>query len=371
MSFVVAGIETDPHLEHDEYNSCKECKEGLDRRRKIKQALYIHLMLTQGLDLPDGLKRDDFTGASKLACPSIIEKINIQEEFVENEESLFVYRPIFLPPGNVVGVAFAGTQRKSGPAVLRVYVKKKPIDAYGRSLPQVIAGLPVESLEVGEIYGCSIVCAAGDSVGPDIGGYGTLGCIVKEKDKSDNKYLLSNAHVLGQPGEGSKDIFHKEASDSSKTQVASWTKGIKLDSTVGVSNRMDAAIAKLEKDIKIDPAVREIGELKSVSIKAKEYLGVRKYGCATKDTIGVVTAVDADFTASIKGQSYFFEDQFEITGITGPLFADSGDSGSLVVEGPTDRPVGLLFTTGTAQNTAWATPISRILNHWRLEIVES
>jgi hypothetical protein len=58
------------------------------------------------------------------------------------------------------------------------------------------------------------------------------------------------------------------------------------------------------------------------------------------------------------GRNAWFKNQVKIDGEGGP-FARPGDSGSLVVDFETRKPIGLLFAA--LGNSAWANPIHEVL----------
>jgi hypothetical protein len=95
------------------------------------------------------------------------------------------------------------------------------------------------------------------------------------------------------------------------------------------------------------------------------YQSVRKHGRTTGHTLGVVMDVAADFTMNYGVQTADFEDQIAIVG-AGGAFSQPGDSGALVVDGVSRRPVGLLFCGGG--NTTFANPIDLVLQRFGAQI---
>jgi hypothetical protein len=74
---------------------------------------------------------------------------------------------------------------------------------------------------------------------------------------------------------------------------------------------------------------------------------VRKCGRTTLVTHGIVTSllvgpVDVDYGTYVE-RIAIFEDEFFVSGLRGERFAAPGDSGSIILESKTGRPVGLLF----------------------------
>jgi len=63
---------------------------------------------------------------------------------------------------------------------------------------------------------------------------------------------------------------------------------------------------------------------------------------------------------------FIFEDQIAISGVGG-AFSDSGDSGALIVDAVTRRPVALLFSGGI--DITFASPIQPVLDRFGVEIL--
>jgi hypothetical protein len=62
----------------------------------------------------------------------------------------------------------------------------------------------------------------------------------------------------------------------------------------------------------------------------------------------------------------FFKDQIAISGVGG-AFSDSGDSGALIVDAVTRRPIALLFGGGI--DVTFASPIQPVLDRFGVEIL--
>jgi len=88
---------------------------------------------------------------------------------------------------------------------------------------------------------------------------------------------------------------------------------------------------------------------------------VCKMGERTEFTIGKITSVSYDTWVGPydnNNQNAWFENQIEIEGENGP-FSDHGDSGSLIVDFETLKPIGLLFCGDG--NFTYANPIHEVL----------
>ncbi len=76
--------------------------------------------------------------------------------------------------------------------------------------------------------------------------------------------------------------------------------------------------------------------------------------------------VAADIRVRFGQQLADFEDQIAIQGVN-DLFSQGGDSGSLIVDAMTRRPVALLFAGGG--NQTFASPIDRVLSRFEIDIL--
>ena len=83
------------------------------------------------------------------------------------------------------------------------------------------------------------------------------------------------------------------------------------------------------------------------------YRSVRKYGAGTGETIGVITDIHASVTLELGTGSYLFDDVIQVVG-AGGQFSTGGDSGALVVDALTRRPIGLII--GGKGNRSFAEP---------------
>jgi hypothetical protein len=96
------------------------------------------------------------------------------------------------------------------------------------------------------------------------------------------------------------------------------------------------------------------------------YQSVRKHGRTTLHTIGVIMDLAADILVRYDKRVASFRDQIAIIG-AGGAFGSGGDSGSLVVDAVTRRPVALLFAGGLGN--AFANPIAPVLDRFDVAIL--
>ncbi len=302
----------------------------------------------------------------------------------------FAARP--KPQHNVVGI---GIGRKSvkgkltSKRVVRFYVEKKlPIPAISAEfmLPARIGNVPTDVIETGRFRalagqppeqrrqrpaqpGCSIGFAfpiAGSDAGNVMAG--TFGVVVTA---GGTQYVLSNNHVLAdENGLPIGSIIYQpgllDKNDPQNDQIAKLTKFVTLNA--GGQNRVDCAIAEVLNAGLVDPTVMpRVGQLSSGNpVPAADGMIVEKTGRTTGYTSGTIVDVSATVKIQYDLGVLTFVDQIIIVG-TGRPFSAAGDSGSLIVEKKSKRPVGLLFG-GSATHTI-ANHIEDVLQQLKVEIV--
>ena len=281
-----------------------------------------------------------------------------------------------IPGGsNILGLGF-GAKMTQGATVgaqlaVRVYVRsKKPTAALssGESVPSMVNGLPTDVLAVGDIAAYVRPTACGVSVGHQLVTAGTLGCLVEKNGIQGQPYLLSNNHVLANCNQAAPGdpILEPGKLDGGSAfppiaQLASW-QALQFG---GPINQVDAAIAQVSKPADVTPDILSIGRVAQPTMSAMLYQSVRKQGRTTQHTVGVILDLSADVPALYGTQKAYFEDQLAIHGVGGP-FALPGDSGSLIVDAVSLRPVALLFAGGN--DVTFGTPIDTVLSALQIRI---
>lgn len=126
-----------------------------------------------------------------------------------------------------------------------------------------------------------------------------------------------------------------------------------------VTNLVDAAVAKPLNESDILEEILEIGKIDGI---AAAELGstVRKFGRTSGLTTGTIIVVDTTVTVGYDGNHMArFDNQVLTTAMS-----QGGDSGSLIVDGGSQKAVGLLFA-GSDKSTVF-TPIQTVLD--KLEV---
>jgi hypothetical protein len=206
---------------------------------------------------------------------------------------------------------------------------------------------------------------------------GTIGCLCISR-RSNRVCLLSNNHVLANCNFAQRGDFiiqpgKADFGTSPEDVVASLEDFIPLNAS-GIS-QVDAAIgftayrfvSPQHFGFTIDPR----------PLPAAPFMSVKKCGRTTGFTTGMVTGTNASVPVKYEPAPQqlrpsfvsTFNGQITIQGGFG-VFSRGGDSGSLIVEALSNRPVGLLFA-GNPQGTTFANPIQQVIQALDIELINS
>ncbi len=216
---------------------------------------------------------------------------------------------------------------------------------------------------------------------------GTLGSLIA---RGATPFILSNNHVLARSDQGvNGEAINQTKSCGGGTSVGtlaghSIMKPVSNDATgcvqpttatlCGVApDNVDAAISTANGNV--DPAgtilelgaatATDIGDLPPSSTLGTASVGegVAKSGRTTGLTCSTIQAIDGsvavDYDASCGGATAFQAHYHNQITVVGGNFIESGDSGSLLVDNATARPLGLLYASGTSN--AVANPIADVI----------
>jgi len=308
------------------------------------------------------------------------------------------------------GIIGSGVGEKNGkPAIIIMVEKKLPLAALKSTdvVTKKINSIPTSVLQVGHIK--ALAKARTDKWRPAPGGVsighyqitaGTLGCTVKEKD-SEVPLILSNNHVIAnknkaelgdkilQPGpyDGGSDEdqigflyrfveidFGEDEPDScpfaeTYIKIGNWLSKLFKSKQVVFTKKIDAQAinyvdAALAVPINQSLLTNDILEIGQVVGTREPFIGmeVRKSGRTTGLLSNVVKLLHATLTVDYgEGRKAVFQDQI----ITGYMSA-GGDSGSLGVDGTSNKAFGLLFA-GSSQTTIF-NPIDKVIDALSIEI---
>lgn len=273
--------------------------------------------------------------------------------------------------GNLVGIGFGAKESEgsfTGDLAVRVYVKRKlprsKLSA-GERLPAVVNGTVTDIVAIGTPRFHARPVQLGAGISHVDGGEGSLGCVViKPGDKA--RYVLSACHVLALAGTASVgdaivEPSRKKAGAAPLATLADF-EPLKAD---GVANLFDAAIARLNHNGDVAADISLIGVPKLRPMEPVEYRSVRKYGAGTGETIGIITDIHASVTLELGIGSYLFDNVVQVVG-AGGRFSTGGDSGALVVDALTLRPVGLII--GGDGDRTFLSPITVVLERFGVKL---
>ena len=271
-----------------------------------------------------------------------------------------------------IGIRVVDGRILSEGATVRIYVRELLPD---QNIPEQFGTLPTDIIEAGKFVayqGLPIPC--GVSVGHPAITAGTLGCLVK---KGESHYILSNNHVLADSNAASPgdQVIQPGAADGGRLPndvIATLEPYQKIDFT-GIPNYIDAAIALVgdcNQDVVL-PEIIDIGLPLADPGSVELSQTVRKHGKATGTTVGEVVDISIDYPVGFGNRSAEFRNQILIRGVDSYYFSKHGDSGSLIVDEETRKPVALLFAGGEIDGcpATLANPIGLVLQHYGVTVV--
>jgi hypothetical protein len=214
---------------------------------------------------------------------------------------------------------------------------------------------------------------------------GSLGGFAK-KAGTDKTYILSNNHVLAHENAGNKGdpIVQRGCADGGllETDKVGILDGfVKLETKS--TNLVDCALAEItdpngcERNLMRDlDGIGKNGRLKGVAGISTLEKGeiVRKIGRTTGATIGRIVTIELDHVILKYDMGNIrFDNQIEIESNDERLFADGGDSGSLIVDGD-GKAVGLLTAMSeqggrNRLGKFYANPIQQVLSDLKAELI--
>ena len=289
---------------------------------------------------------------------------------------------------NIVGISVGekiANGSPTGVSCLTVHVLKKSgeSDIKPRAvIDPTVHGVPTDVLETGRIIaqmphpvvGLYRPAAGGCSMSSTMVTRGTASCVVRIPAPGlpggEELAFLGNNHVFAgcnsvkiddwiiQPSPQDGGLFPLHA-------LARLRDYVKLDFDPNAWNEVDCAVAAARSQDCVSGVV-SLGLIKKTTMEPQHGRQVAKYGVATGLTYGVIQDENVVDWVDYGGQSARFRKLFKIvsTGI-GP-FSAGGDSGSLVVDVQTRRPVGLIVGGDLA--FSYGCRISTVLSLLRAKI---
>ena len=328
----------------------------------------------------------DFEGLSAMAGPSA-EALLAARDQLEQRLLVGVSDQAFAAASgtdelgfeNIVGVGIGEkvtAGRLTGQMAVRVYVAaKEGTDAVATAamVPESVNGVPTDVVLTGEFEaqphkGRYRPAPGGVSVAHFKVTAGTLGCLVR---KGRLLYILSNNHVLANSNNASAGdpIVQPGPLDGGRVPadvIARLSAFVPIQFGGGV-NLVDAAIAQTSPKL-VTPINKCFGRIQPTPVACSRDMLVMKCGRTTQATRGRI--VDCNATVRVNYRSAgvaLFRNQILIVSLVASPFSQGGDSGSLILNSRSRRPVGLLFA-GSATHTV-ANPIGAVLSALGVTIV--
>ena len=296
--------------------------------------------------------------------------------------------PRALPPGNpsvfVVGLA-AGNPHSA--AALHILLNGAGFSS---------SGLQNQSAQTGDIEMGSSGGNANDYDSKKDGGGeeyvndccgGTLGALVA--DKNSNLFILSNNHVLAESDQARTGdtivqpaLVDLNCNPQAGRAVGSLRYVVPIQST---QSNVDAALAAATPAVDgsgailqlgpsingvLSPAAPAAGTGEALTAEVLNQLRVVKSGrttgltCSTVNTVNLSVQVDYYYDCA-ETRPYYTKTYVNQIGMPGASFADSGDSGALVLDAGNAQPVGLFFASGADDGNhgfSVANPIQDVLS---------
>lgn len=201
----------------------------------------------------------------------------------------------------------------------------------------------------------------GSAIRHPLGSRGSLGCLVRQ---GGTDFILSNNHVLARVNQANIGDFIQDANTG--LNIATLSNFVQLN--VGGANSVDAAIAQVSIPGSVTPDIRGIGNFNPNPVSAFVGQRVIMSGAAGgRVTRGTVTSLNSSVTLILPGNNVVqYVRQIQIDGDGGSGFSVGGDSGSLVLDEASLRPVGLLV--GADANFSYANEIALVLQTLNVRI---
>jgi hypothetical protein len=277
---------------------------------------------------------------------------------------------------HAVGVGFRRVNgRLTDEVVIAVSVdKKKPLDelAPEEIVPSEIDGVktdvveeerPVLQTDTKEYRplkgGVQIESDGGSDAGTTKTSDGTLGCEAQTVD-DNTTVLLTNAHVLAGIKTGEEvyqPVKESNCSNCCPTAVAKKLKAVN-------NEKVDAAIAKIVKDVKIKPTIVDIGDVAGTNVYV-EGESVRKRGARTGLTSGIVSHWNV---TGLSATDTPYDEQLKIVPAGSERFSNEGDSGSVIVN-ESNEVIGLLWGGSPNGDYSMANEIQNVMDALGIKIV--
>ncbi|MBU1816042.1 MAG: S1 family peptidase [Gammaproteobacteria bacterium] len=321
-------------------------------------------------------------GATTMSPRAWVKKVRVEDAVRQSDNHL-----------HAVGVGRKIVAGKSTETLcVRLYVTHKVARGLlpSRSrLPESIAGLPTDVVEAAPAFlAAQHKCTHRRLLEqrPAQGGIsgahasieaGTLAarCISRKPEEQGMWFVLGNCHTLADFGTAlaGSPILQPSSNDGGTVDAnrfAELHRFVRLLEGSESVNHVDAAIAKLSSQASMGAGVCTVGEIQGTA-NALNGMLVQKHGRTTGITTGVVDDVSVDAIIPLDRENptrvAIFVNQIRVLPRVA-LFAQPGDSGSLILTKPGNAALGLLFACPDNGSFAYASPIHSVLDSLEIEL---
>jgi hypothetical protein len=283
---------------------------------------------------------------------------------------------------NLVGFGMARRVVASKPCdelALKIYVERKlPLVALEVPVPRELAmpwgmvPIDVEAIGRGRPHLRQRPAKGGSNISHVKGDSGTLGCLVRSISNPEQRFILSNAHVLALSGYAKVDdpIVQPAQIDGGKSPadvIATLSDWSRFNPDPGYPNLMDAAIAKIEPGA-VEASIGDRPPPDGVGYYVPEGMEIRIWGAKSSFRSARVTDPHLRLSVIYKGLdghefSVGFREQVKCE-----VYAQEGDSGAAVLDG-NGLVVGLHFFGG--DDFSVFNPIKPILDRFAVDVVRA
>ncbi|MBL8229628.1 MAG: hypothetical protein JNL98_14155 [Bryobacterales bacterium] len=253
-----------------------------------------------------------------------------------------------------IGIAAGYSEsREPGSEAIQFFVSEPPgpddLLSFIRELKVPTRVIPVGAWKAaaGELHSRAAIFARVDGTAGNTGSP----CVIV-KDATNRRWVLSANHVIARNTTGDTKVFVDLPQSTQEVHVGSDVKFVPVDLN---DNQTDVAVAKLVATQSVfrrfyDPVepLASMTPVTAVSFRAlvrARQRPVRKAGAVTGLTTGSATSFDASAMVEFDGMSPSIaeiEQMLVVQDDGAQPFCAPGDSGSLVVDSGTNRPLGIL-----------------------------
>jgi hypothetical protein len=278
--------------------------------------------------------------------------------------------------------------KRTAARCVRVHVLQKlaaSIVPESHRIPEEIDGIPTDVVVSPHAFLLAAACGTASQPqrplrpGVSLSGprttAGTLGCFVTDRGGDPRTFLLTCSHVLADSASAvGESVFQPALGDGGTAggviaTLERWTPVLTAQEL-----EVDGAVAALEADQDFDATICSLVQPQGTTVP-QLMLSVVKRGRASTPVSptqeGFISDRDLDVRVAVPGGGMIsYLDQFRVEpSDPAARFSQGGDSGSLIIEAGGSRAIGLLFGGDPGGSYSLATPIKRVLDRLKVDLV--